>query len=368
MLAVVRDGSFLGVVAEREEHPLRALSALRAGSVWREEDSLPAARADAVPCRSPHREETVLSDTSTAPAPAARSVHARFTRPYLAPPPSRRPAVSAVWAGGRLSVWSHSQGVSQAADGDLPAARPGPGGRRRPARGGRRLLRPQRRRRRRLRRGAARPGGARPARPGRVDPRGRAELGSAWGRPWWWTSRWTWTRPGRCRLAARRWSNGHSHRPGPPAAPLLAATTVEAAVPGLAASDPPLQNGGGMGRNAVPLYDLPGQLVRTHRPLTMPLRTSALRALGPTNVYAIESVVDELAALAGVDPVEYRLRMLGDERARGVLKAAAELAGWGSGTGPGRRPGGRPGLLQEPRRGAPSSPRSRPRPRCACAG
>jgi CO/xanthine dehydrogenase Mo-binding subunit len=72
--------------------------------------------------------------------------------------------------------------------------------------------------------------------------------------------------------------------------------------------------------------------VRTHRLTTMPLRTSALRALGAhLNVYAIESVVDELAVLAGADPVEYRLGLLGDERARAVLRAAAERAGWGSG-------------------------------------
>jgi len=131
------------------------------------------------------------------------------------------------------------------------------------------------------------------------------------------------------------WSNGHSHRPGPAGAPLLAATTVGDAVEGLPASDPPLQNGGGSGRNAVPIYDLPGQLVRTHRLQTMPLRTSALRALGAhLNVYAIESVVDELADLAGLDPVEYRLRMLTDERARAVLEAAAEHAGWGRDPGP----------------------------------
>jgi len=116
---------------------------------------------------------------------------------------------------------------------------------------------------------------------------------------------------------------------------MLAATHAEDAVPSLPASDPPLQNGGGSGRNAVPLYDLPGQLVRTHRLQTMPLRTSALRALGAhLNVYAIESVVDELAALADVDPVEYRLRMLTDERARAVLEAAAEHAGWGRDPGP----------------------------------
>jgi CO/xanthine dehydrogenase Mo-binding subunit len=131
------------------------------------------------------------------------------------------------------------------------------------------------------------------------------------------------------------WSNGHAHRPGPPGAPLLAATHVSAAVPSAAASDPPLQNGGGSGRNAVPLYDLPRQLVRTHRLQTMPLRTSALRALGAhLNVYAIESVVDELAVLADVDPLEYRLRMLTDERARAVLQAAAERAGWGRDLGP----------------------------------
>src|SRR3712207_1766304 len=83
------------------------------------------------------------------------------------------------------------------------------------------------------------------------------------------------------------WSNGHAHRPGPPSAPLLAATHVEAAETPQPAGDPPLQNGGGSGRNAVPLYDLPGQLVRTHRLTTMPLRTSALRALGAhLNVFA----------------------------------------------------------------------------------
>jgi CO/xanthine dehydrogenase Mo-binding subunit len=42
-------------------------------------------------------------------------------------------------------------------------------------------------------------------------------------------------------------------------------------------------------------------------------------------------VVDELAVLAGVDPVEYRLGMLADDRARAVLQTAAERAGWGSG-------------------------------------
>jgi nicotinate dehydrogenase subunit B len=63
-----------------------------------------------------------------------------------------------------------------------------------------------------------------------------------------------------------------------------------------------------------------------------------MRALGAhLNVVAIESVVDELAAAVGEDPVEYRLQMLSDERARAVLQAAAERAGWpGAGQAEGR--------------------------------
>jgi nicotinate dehydrogenase subunit B len=69
--------------------------------------------------------------------------------------------------------------------------------------------------------------------------------------------------------------------------------------------------------------------VQAHRLLTAPLRTSALRGLGATvNVFAIESAMDELAERAGADPLEYRLRHLTDERARAVLRTAAQQAGW----------------------------------------
>jgi len=46
------------------------------------------------------------------------------------------------------------------------------------------------------------------------------------------------------------------------------------------------------------------------------------------NTFANESFIDELAAAAGVDPVEYRLRYLTDARERAVLLAAAEKASW----------------------------------------
>jgi CO/xanthine dehydrogenase Mo-binding subunit len=61
----------------------------------------------------------------------------------------------------------------------------------------------------------------------------------------------------------------------------------------------------------------------------MPLRVSALRGLGAfANVFAIESMLDEIAATLGVDSVAFRLRHLQDERARGVIAAAAQAAGW----------------------------------------
>ena len=64
-----------------------------------------------------------------------------------------------------------------------------------------------------------------------------------------------------------------------------------------------------------------------------------MRSLGAyLNIFAIESFVDELAAAAGADPVEFRLRHMKDARARAVISAAAEQFGWsrqpaGSGRG-----------------------------------
>ena len=118
VVAVVRDGSFLGVVAEREENALRALAALRTASVWTEQDCLPDERelAEFLVAAPPRRR-----CSATPPArrrPAARSVRARFTRPYLAHASIAPSCGLAVWDGGRLSVWSHSQGDLQAADGD----------------------------------------------------------------------------------------------------------------------------------------------------------------------------------------------------------------------------------------------------------
>src|SRR5439155_7443245 len=82
----------------------------------------------------------------------------------------------------------------------------------------------------------------------------------------------------------------------------------------------PLPEGGG-DRNAIPLYKLPNARVIHHFIPAMPVRVSALRALGAyMNVFSIESFIDELARAAAADPVEFRLRHLQDERAREVIQ------------------------------------------------
>jgi nicotinate dehydrogenase subunit B len=85
----------------------------------------------------------------------------------------------------------------------------------------------------------------------------------------------------------------------------------------------------GAERNAPTNYSFPNQRVTVHYLADSPLRASSFRSLGGAeNTFANESFMDELAAAAGVDALDFRLRYLADERAREVLKAAAEKAGW----------------------------------------
>jgi CO/xanthine dehydrogenase Mo-binding subunit len=128
------------------------------------------------------------------------------------------------------------------------------------------------------------------------------------------------------------WSNGHVSRPGRSRTPtVLAASQMAEPFERFIAFNPPLANGGGAERNQVPLYDLPAWTITCHRLLAMPIRTSALRTLGAfANVFAIESLMDELASERGEDPLAFRLRHLADARARAVLEAAAARAGWSS--------------------------------------
>ncbi|WP_198597855.1 xanthine dehydrogenase family protein molybdopterin-binding subunit [Blastococcus atacamensis] len=341
VVAVVRDGSFLGVLAEREESALRGLEALRAGCTWDQPGTLPdeldlAAFLVGAPAQTVVLHEDGPDgdgpDGDEPPAADVRTIRARFTRPFLAHASIAPSAGIAQWDDGRLRVWTHSQGVYN------------------------------------LRTEIVRSLGLPPEDVVVQHVEGAGCYGhnaaddaaydavllarTVPGRPvqvvWTRADELSWGPLGPAMVVeveadvdasgqVRRWrhdvwSNGHSARPGGPSAspPLAAMHVADPAAP-VPSTDPPLKNGGGSGRNAVPGYAFPRQRVRSHVLTTMPLRTSALRALGAhLNVYAIESVVDELALACGADPVEYRLGLLTDPRAREVLVAAAERAGWSS--------------------------------------
>jgi CO/xanthine dehydrogenase Mo-binding subunit len=128
------------------------------------------------------------------------------------------------------------------------------------------------------------------------------------------------------------WSNGHTSRP----ARVKTDTRIsslrsawEIARPAMRVEQADAGGVGGISRNAIALYDFPQQRVTTHRVEEVPLRTSSMRSLGAyANVFASESFMDELAEMAGRDPVEFRLAHMKDARARAVIELASQKAGW----------------------------------------
>ena len=139
---------------------------------------------------------------------------------------------------------------------------------------------------------------------------------------------------------AEIWSGNHNGRPGG-GNPLLGGEALPNALPPPEPKEVPEAAGGGATRNASPLYDVAGKRIVHHLVPETPVRTSALRGLGAMpNVFAIESCIDDLAEQIGKDPVQYRLEILSDARAGGVIARVAAMAKWQpklpSGTGRGR--------------------------------
>ncbi|MCK1429305.1 MULTISPECIES: molybdopterin cofactor-binding domain-containing protein [unclassified Bradyrhizobium] len=332
LVAIVRDGGFSGVVADSEVAAEAALKALRKGATWSAGEPLPDENDLAGFLKSQPVETDVIDSRTTAATikEAARTLRRQYIRPYIAHASIAPSCAMARWDGDRVHVWTHSQGVyllradlaivlklpaenivvehiegagcyghNAADDVALDAV----------------LL--------------AKAAGGRPVRVqwSRHDEMAHAPFGAAMAIEI------------EADLDADNeivgwrhaiWSNGHAARPGRAAQPaLLAATEITNPYRRLISTNPPPANGGGGDRNSVPLYDLPSWTVTSHRLLTMPVRTSALRTLGGQgNVFAIESLLDEVAALRGEDPIAFRLRHLRDERAKDVIRAAARRAQW----------------------------------------
>ena len=327
VLKVVRDGNFLGVIAEREFLAIEAMRALAASVRWQETAKLPDQNnLPAMLTALPAQDISVL-DNRQPSAGSAKSLEATYSRPYLVHGSIGPSCAVAQLENGTLTVWSHTQGVFP--DRDAIAE----------------MLRMPKEQVRCIHVEGSGCYGHNGADDAAADA---ALLARALpGRPvrvqWMREQEHAWEPFGPAMVVKVKasldaagsiadwdyavWSNTHSGRPGPAGA-LLAARDLENPFPEPPPKPIPMPEGGG-DRNSIPLYQLPSAHVVYHFLPTMPLRVSALRALGaPMNIFAIESFMDELAAAAGADPVAFRLKHLKDERARDVISAAADRFGW----------------------------------------
>jgi CO/xanthine dehydrogenase Mo-binding subunit len=333
VVRVVRDGSFLAVIAQAEPELARALRRLKAVARWSERETLPDMNDLPAFLRSQPVETSVVDEKpAAAPADVVRRFSASYARPYIAHASIGPSCGLARWSadGARLEVWTHAQGVypmqrdlalllriapeaitvshvpgagcyghNGADDAAVDAAlvaRAVPG-------------RPVQVLWTRADELTCAPFGAAMA----VDVRAGVD---AQGRIVEWQH--------------EIWSNGHSMRPGRAPVPVFhAAPLLEQGFPPQVSINVPVSTGAGAERNSIPSYEFGGHRIVNHRLLTMPLRTSSLRSLGAhCNVFAAESMLDEIAAELGLDPLELRLRHLADPRGRAVLEQVAAMAQW----------------------------------------
>ncbi len=97
---------------------------------------------------------------------------------------------------------------------------------------------------------------------------------------------------------------------------------------------------GNVTQNTAIPYTFPNVRTVAHRLAETPFRPSWIRAPGRMqNTFCNESFMDEVAAAAGADPLEFRLRYLDDPRGVELLKRLARLAQWQTRSSPKRESG-----------------------------
>ncbi len=327
VVKVVHDGNFLAVAATREFQAIKAMRTLAALAQWEERPGLPDQGDLAAAITALAAQTTTIHDQHAAAPDAQRTLEATFTRPYVMHGSIGPSCAVALAEANSMTIWSHTQGVfpDRGAIAEMLGMPP------------------------EQLRVVHVSGSGCYGHNGADDAAADAALiaRAVPGRPvrlqWMREQENSWEPYGPAMVTKVRgsldaegrivdwdyslWSNTHSTRPGP-AGSLIAARHIAKPFPKPAPKPIPQPSGGG-NRNSIPLYAIPNARVIHHFLPDMPLRVSALRALGGyMNVFSIESFMDELAEAAGADPVEFRLRHLEDPRARDVVTAAAELFGW----------------------------------------
>lgn len=330
VIAVVRDGSFLGVVAEREEQAIKAREALIKSAKWKLGPELPDPNNIYAHLKSLPSVDLTISNKQGPVLASAKTLEATYTKPYMAHASIGPSAALAELRDGKMTVWTHSQGVFPLRAElvkalKMPAAQI-------------RCVHIE--------------GSGCYGHNGADDVAVDAALlaRGAPGRPvrlqWMRDDEFKWEPYGPAMAMQAKatldadgkiadwqyelWSNSHSTRPTSTSGTNVLAAWYLAEPQAMGQHTSPPQPAGGGDRNAIPLYDFPNQKVVHHflRDV-MPIRSSALRTLGAyANVFASESFMDELAAAANADPVAFRLAHMKDPRARAVIETVARMSGW----------------------------------------
>ncbi len=326
IVAVVRDGTFLGLVAETEARAEAARAWAEARLRW---DVPPIAETDPFAAMDRSNAPMEPLEGTETPLPDRAPDIDRTARRGFISHGSIGPSVAiAEWRDGHLHVRSHTQGVhplrralAMALKLDAAAIRvthvPGAGcyghnGADDAAYEAALLAR------------------AVPGRPVRLrwtrrDDFATAPVGAAMSTR---TRVWTDDAGRIAAMALSVTSPPHSTRPGTAGAPcFFSAQLLSDPIPLPEPPDIPAARGGGAARNAMPLYALGAAQVSRKLVTGLPWRTSSLRALGAyLNVYAIETAVEAAALAADTDPFDYRLAHLDDPRAAAVLERLREIS------------------------------------------
>ena len=325
---IVRDGSFLGVIAEREDVAARAIARAGELAVWTPGESAPADPVAAIAATDAAPE--VIHVAGDAGSAEGRRIATTVSRPFIAHASAAPSCAVATWRDERLEVRCHSQAIYGVRDalavvfGLGPEAvdvihMPGAGCYGHNGQDDVTL-------------DAALLARAVPGRPVRVlwsraDEFAVAPMGPAMVT----RAEATVDAAGRIQaLTVDVASQPHVRRPGRGGTVnMLAAERLDSPFPSATPDDVPVERGGGADRNAVPLYAIPNLHVAKRIVRDLPYRTSSLRGLGAfTNVFALETLMDDVAAEIGADPVALRLDHLNDARARAVIERAAAACGW----------------------------------------